>query len=66
LRRVVGVAGRPGDATGDRVDAVVVPSEELIEREAVTSSRSFDQLVVIGLDGDAASVTNGGAPRPPY
>ena len=33
-------------------------TQQLVEREAVTGSRSFDQLEVIGLDGDAVTVTN--------
>ncbi|MFK7919626.1 MAG: hypothetical protein AB8G14_16235 [Ilumatobacter sp.] len=40
------------------MDAVVVPTQQLIEREAITGSRSFDQLEVVGLDGDAPTVTN--------
>jgi hypothetical protein len=40
------------------MNAVVVAPQQLIEREPVTGSRSFDQLEVIGLDSDAATVTN--------
>ena len=48
----------PGDPPGHRVDPVVVATQQLVEREPVTGSRSCDQLVVVGLDCDAASVTN--------
>jgi len=47
------------------MDAVIVPSQQLIEREPVTGSRRCDQLVVVGLDCDAASVTNEADPTQP-
>ena len=43
---------RTGDATTHGVDAVVVPSQQLVERGAVTGSGGGDQLVVGGARRD--------------
>ncbi len=47
LAGVVGVAGAPGDATTHGMDAVVVATQELIERETVTALCGGDQGSVI-------------------
>lgn len=62
---VVGIAGAARNPPRDRVDAVVVATKQLVEREAIAGSCSFDQLIVVGLECDAASVLNSGAAGQP-
>ena len=59
LARVVGVTTPSGDAPADRVDPVVVETQQLIERVAITALSGGDQRTVVEVCGDARSVTNG-------
>ena len=59
LARVVGVTTPSGDAPADGVDPVVVETQQLIERVAVTALSGGDQRTVVEVCGDARSVTNG-------
>ena len=59
LAGVVGVPRGAGDTSGDGVDPVVVPSEQLVEREPIAPLRSLDQLEIVGLDSDVPTVPTG-------
>ena len=58
LTRVVGVTTASGDAPADGVDPVVVETQQLVERVAVTALCGGDQRAVVEVCGDVRSVTN--------
>ncbi len=58
LAGVIGVAGTPGDTTADRVDTVVVATQQLVERESGAGVRGGDQGSIVEVARNAWSVPN--------
>ena len=63
LGRVVGVAGRPGDAPAHGVDAVVVAAQQLVEGAPVAGLRGGDEVAVLGGRGHQPNVISPIEPR---
>ena len=59
LAGVVGVARAPGNSSTHGVDAVVVATQQLVERELIAALSGGDQSSVVEVAGNERSVPNG-------